>query len=136
METIDSSGTNACFGQPTCSGLAFNITYSVQTSTGTTPINYPKSAGCTSSTADPTDCVLVFDNIGNVLTETVQTATYGAAAAPSLVSVVVGTDGALYGSSYTGTWGPFTSLQGSSPSAPSLCTSSPTTVELVVRGTD
>src|SRR6266540_3543786 len=116
METIDSSGSNACFGQPTCSGLAFNITYSVQASTGTTPINYPKSAGCTSSTADPTDCVLVFDNFGTVLTETVQTATYGSAATPpTLVSVVTGTDGNLYYSGFTSpTWGAWQPLNGQS----------------------
>src|SRR5205807_2580250 len=66
-----------CFGQASCSGLAFNITYTVQSAVGTTPINYPKAAGCTSSTADPTDCVLVFDSIGNILVETIQTGTYG-----------------------------------------------------------
>jgi len=138
METIDSSGSNACFGQPTCSGLAFNITYTVQTSTGTTPINYPKSAGCTSSTADPTDCVLVFDNFGTVLTETVQTATYGSAATPpTLVSVVTGTDGNLYYSGFTSpTWGAWQPLNGQSPSSPALCASSPSSTELVVRGSD
>src|SRR5438552_680135 len=77
METIESTGVNECFGQASCSGLAFNITYTVQASSGTTPIAYPKAAGCTSSTADPTDCVLVFDSIGNILVETVQAGTYG-----------------------------------------------------------
>ena len=77
METIESTGVNECFGQASCSGLAFNITYTVQASSGTTPIAYPKAAGCTSSTADPTDCVLVFDSIGNILVETIQAGTYG-----------------------------------------------------------
>src|SRR6266566_5234193 len=80
MSTIESSGQNECFGQATCSGLAFNITYTVQSASGTTPINYPKSAGCTSSTADPTDCVLVFDNLGTVLSESEETGSFTNAA--------------------------------------------------------
>jgi len=137
METIESTGVNECFGQASCSGLAFNITYTVQASSGTTPIAYPKAAGCTSSTADPTDCVLVFDSIGNILVETIQAGTYGAAAAAtSLVSVVSGTDGNLYWSPFSGTWGTWQPLNGQSPSAPSLCASGTSTSELVIQGSD
>jgi len=134
METIESTGVNECFGQASCSGLAFNITYTVQASSGTTPIAYPKAAGCTSGTADPTDCVLVFDSIGNILVETIQAGTYGAAAAAtSLVSVVSGTDGNLYWSPFSGTWGTWQPLNGQSPSAPSLCASGTSTSELVIQ---
>ena len=138
MSTIESSGQNECLGQPTCSGLAFNITYNVVSGSGTTPINYPKSTGCTSSTTDPTDCVLVFDNVGNTLSENIQAATYGAAAvAPSLVSVVNGIDGQIYWSPFvSGAWGAWQSLGGNSPSPPTLCASSATSTELVVRGVE
>ena len=54
----------------------------------------------------------------------------------SLVSVVVGNDGNLYSSSFTGSWGTWQALNGQSPSPPTLCASSPTSTELVVRGTD
>ena len=59
-----------------------------------------------------------------------------ASAAPvaSLISVVVGTDGNLYWSPFTTSWGPWTSLEGQSRSSPGLCVSNSTKVELVVRG--
>ncbi len=80
METTESSGQNECFGQPTCSDMAFNITYNVVSGSGSTPISYPKADGCISSTTDPTDCVLVFDNFGNVLSENPQTGSFTNAA--------------------------------------------------------
>ncbi|OLB68186.1 hypothetical protein AUI06_11625, partial [archaeon 13_2_20CM_2_52_21] len=94
--------------------------------------------GCASSTSDPTDCVLIFDNFGTVLSENIQTGTYGAAAAvTTLVSVVNGNDGNLYWSPFQGTsWGPWQPLNGQSPSSPTLCVSSSTTAELLVRGVD
>ena len=42
---------------------------------------------------------------------------------PTLVSVVVGTDGNLYWSPFTGTFGAWQTLNGQSPSPPSLCPS-------------
>src|SRR5438552_8198880 len=47
METIESSGVNECFGQASCSGFAFNITYTVGSSSGDTPIHYTSADDCT-----------------------------------------------------------------------------------------
>ncbi len=55
---------------------------------------------------------------------------------PTLVSVVVGTDGNLYFNPFGGAWGPWLPLGGHSPSPPSLCPSGSGNVELVVRGSD
>ncbi|OLD09486.1 MAG: hypothetical protein AUI95_00770 [Crenarchaeota archaeon 13_1_40CM_3_52_4] len=80
VQTLEASGQNECLGQPTCSGMAFTITYTVQATGGNTAISYPKAPGCASSTTDPTDCVLVFDNFGTVLSENIQTGSFTNAA--------------------------------------------------------
>lgn len=79
VSTLESSGQNECFGQATCSGMAFNITYSVVTGSGSTPISYPKATGCTSSTTDLTDCAEVSDSF-NILSETLQIGSFTNAA--------------------------------------------------------
>jgi len=80
VQTLEASGQNECLGQPTCSGMAFTITYTVQATGGNTAISYPKAPGCASSTSDPTDCVLIFDNFGTVLSENIQTGSFTNAA--------------------------------------------------------
>ncbi len=136
VNTFDSSGNNECSSGP-CSGMAFTIDYKVVGETASTLLSYPSAAFCNpgSVQASPSECVLVDDNVGTTLLETSQGAT--ATIPPSLVSVVVGTDSALYwnqlvSSSWTG-WQP---LGGSSSSPPGLCSSGPGDVELVVRGVD
>src|SRR5437660_4161210 len=55
----------------------------------------------------------------------------------SLVSLVEGTDGAVYWNKYTsGSWNTWQYLSGSPSTTPSLCSASPTRTELVLRGTD
>ncbi len=54
----------------------------------------------------------------------------------SLLSVVEGNGGALYWSMFTGTWSAWQSLSGTSNFPPALCSSSTSSVELVVTGTD
>jgi len=55
----------------------------------------------------------------------------------SLVSLVEGTDGAVYWNKYTsGSWNTWQYLSGSTSTTPSLCSASPTRTELVLRGTD
>ncbi len=75
--TIESSGGNECGGISPCSGLALTITYSVVGLTPTTTLSYPTAAGCaTSSVASPPNvCVLIADNTGTPLPETIQGAT-------------------------------------------------------------
>ncbi len=41
VSTIESDAANECFGQSVCSGLAFNITYNVVSSSQGTPVFYP-----------------------------------------------------------------------------------------------
>jgi hypothetical protein len=56
---------------------------------------------------------------------------------PNMISVVTGTDGALYWNGfYNGTWGGWQPLSGGSPSPPALCQSGSGPVELVVEGYD
>src|SRR5438552_4023357 len=82
VTTIESTGGNECGGISPCSGMAFTITYSVMGSTPSTPISYPIAAGCsTSSVSSPADvCVLVDDNTGTTLSESIQGATVTQAA--------------------------------------------------------
>src|SRR5438876_4829077 len=82
VTTIESSGGNECGGISPCSGMAFTITYSVMGSTPSTPISYPIAAGCsTSSVSSPANvCVLVDDNTGTTLSESIQGATVTQAA--------------------------------------------------------
>lgn len=54
----------------------------------------------------------------------------------TLVSVVVGSDGQLYSSTFNGFWSAWIPLGRSSPSTPALCASAGGRVDLVVRGTD
>jgi hypothetical protein len=54
----------------------------------------------------------------------------------SFLSVVVGADSSLYWSGFRGTWSSWQPLNGSSPSAPGVCSSSGGRLDLVVRGTD
>jgi PKD repeat protein len=53
---------------------------------------------------------------------------------PGLISVVVGSDGSLYSSTFASSWSSWTSLGGSSASPPALCASTGGRVDLVVRG--
>src|SRR2546425_3319199 len=141
VTTIESSGGNECGGISPCSGMAFTITYTAVAATPSTPLSYPTSSACsTSSVASPMNtCVLVDDAFGSTLPENIQAATVSvqAPAVTSLVSVVSGTDGNLYWSPFiSNAWGAWSPLNGQSPSNPSLCVSSSTTAELVVRGSD
>lgn len=54
----------------------------------------------------------------------------------TLLSVAVGSDGALYWSRLAGAWTSWQNLGGSSSSQPGLCSSGPGNAELVVRGND
>jgi len=139
VATTEGSGSNECVNLPPCSGLAFNITYTVQSATASTQFSYPSAGGCfPSSVGTSSTCVLVLDNIGNVLPENVQGGSFvQSVAATSLVSVVTGSDGNLYWSPFiSGAWGAWSPLNGQTPSSPTLCQSSATTVELLVRGSD
>ena len=141
VTTIESSGGNECGSISPCSGMAFTITYTAVAATPSTPLSYPTSSACsTSSVASPMNtCVLVDDAFGSTLPENIQAATVSvqAPAVTSLVSVVSGTDGNLYWSPFiSNAWGAWSPLNGQSPSNPSLCVSSSTTAELVVRGSD
>jgi len=143
VTTIESSGSNECGGISPCSGLAFTITYTATAATTSTPLIYPTSNACsTTSVPSPpnpaNECVLVDDAFGSTLLENIQSASVStqAAAATSLVSVVSGTDGNLYYSAFNGAWGAWTALAGQTPSSPALCASGTNTAELLVRGTD
>ncbi len=138
VSTLESAGSNECGGISPCSGMAFSITYTVVSSPTSTPLDYPTHPACgTSSVANPPNvCVLVSDAFGTTLSENIQTATVAGAAPPTLVSVVNGIDGNLYWSPFTGSWNTWQPLNGQSPSPPTLCASSPSSTELVVRGTD
>src|SRR6266566_8424837 len=113
IATLSPSGGIAVAGG-VHSTIHWRVTASSSTG-GSTSIHFsgPDTFYSTSSTSaiDPSSSQIFY-------TPTNGQFTLAGAPTPTLVSVVVGTDGALYGSSFTGTWGPFTSLQGSSPSAP------------------
>ena len=84
-ETIGGSGLNDCVGSPPCSGMAFNITYTVVGSFDSTNLFFPisphgvpsgASACMVSSVSSPADvCVLVADAGGGTLPENIQGAT-------------------------------------------------------------
>ena len=115
-------------GFTTGSLLLFTVTYSVVAS-GQAAVAFPESTtGATSQNHlfDSNAFDIIVSEIGG---------TYGSAA-PSLVSVVTGTDGNLYWSPFTGSWQTWQPLNGQSSSPPSLCQSGPSSTELVVRGTD
>src|SRR5437667_248914 len=77
VSTAEASGNNECLSLPPCSGMAFTITYNAISSTGSTQFSYPSSGGCSpSSVVSTTTCVLVLDNIGNVLAENIQGASF------------------------------------------------------------
>jgi len=140
VTTIESSGSNECGGISPCSGMAFTITYTAVAASPSTPLSYPTSSACSTSSVSspPNTCVLVDDAFGTTLLENIQGANVStqAAAATSLVSVVSGTDGNLYYSAFNGAWGAWTPVNGLTPSAPSLCASGASTSELLVRGND
>ena len=140
VTTIESSGGNECGGISPCSGMAFTITYTAVAASPSTPLSYPTSSACSTSSVSspPNTCVLVDDAFGTTLLENIQGANVStqAAAATSLVSVVSGTDGNLYYSAFNGAWGAWTPVNGLTPSAPSLCASGASTSELLVRGND
>ena len=74
VTTIEGSGLNECGGIGPCSGLAFTITYTVVSSAASTTLTYPSAAGCANtSIAGTTTCVLIADNIGTTLSESIQT---------------------------------------------------------------
>jgi len=112
--------------------LLFTITYTVIAS-GTTNVVLGPDLAHPESTTGTTNHI--FDTSGLDIAADETGGFYGSVA-PTLISVVRGTDGALYSSSFASAWSAFTPLQGSSPSAPSLCAVNPATVEIVVRGTD
>ncbi len=81
VSTVESSGENECGGTSPCSGMAFNITYRVIGFVTSTNISYPSNPSCSTSSVGTTDtCVLVADNTGTPLSETVQGATVRAPA--------------------------------------------------------
>ena len=81
VSTAESSGENECGGTSPCSGMAFNITYRVISFVTSTNISYPSNPSCSTSSVGTTDtCVLVADNTGTPLSETVQGATVRAPA--------------------------------------------------------
>ncbi len=55
---------------------------------------------------------------------------------PSLVAAVRGSDGNVYASTFLTSWSSWASLNGTSLSAPAICSSGASTVQLVVRGND
>jgi len=141
VTTIESSGGNECGGIGPCSGMAFTITYTAVAASPSTPLSYPTSSACSTSSVSspPNTCVLVDDAFGTTLLENIQGGNVAvqAAAVTSLVSVVSGTDGNLYWSPFiSNAWGAWSALGGQSPSSPSLCVSGTSTAELLVRGTD
>ncbi len=115
-------------GFTTGSLLLFTVTYSVVAS-GQAAVAFPES---TTGVASQNH---LFDSNAFDIVASEVGGTYGSAA-PSLVSVVSGVDGNLYWSPFTGSWNTWQPLNGQSPSPPTLCASSPTSTELVVRGTD
>ena len=67
-----------CTGLPTCSGMAFNITYRAVAPIGSTSLLFPSKGGAcmVSSVASPANvCVLVADAGGGALSENIQGAT-------------------------------------------------------------
>ncbi len=113
--------------------LLFTITYKVIAS-GTTNVvlgpdlTHPESTtGTTNHLLDNNGIDIIADETGGF---------YGSVA-PTLISVVKGTDNNLYYNTFAGGWGgTWQALNGQTPSPPSLCSSGPTTTELVIRGTD
>ena len=137
VSTIESNAANECFGQSVCSGLAFNITYNVVSSSQGTPVFYPHSAGCVPSSVGTTDtCVLVTDALGRKIPENTRIAMYDVFS--QLLAVILGNDGTLYwtlaeSGSFVDNW---QSLSGSGSGPPALCSSGPGMVEVVVAGAD
>src|SRR5437667_11784060 len=103
--------------------MAFTITYTAVAASPSTPLSYPTSSACSTSSVSspPNTCVLVDDAFGTTLLENIQGANVStqAAAATSLVSVVSGTDGNLYYSALNGPCGPSTPVNGLALSSPS-----------------
>ena len=112
--------------------LLFTITYTVMAS-GTTNVVLGPDLAHPESTTGTTNHI--FDTSGLDIAADETGGFYGSVA-PTLISVVRGTDGNLYWSPFTGSWGTWQPLNGQSPSSPALCPSSPSSTELVVRGTD
>ena len=112
--------------------LLFTITYKVMGS-GTTNVVLGPDLAHPESTTGTTNHL--FDTSGLDITADETGGSYGSAA-PTLISVVTGTDGNLYWSPFTGSWNNWQPLNGQSSSPPSLCQSGPSSTELVVRGTD
>src|SRR5438552_1839482 len=91
VSTAEASGNNECLSLPPCSGMAFTITYNAISSTGSTQFSYPSSGGCSpSSVVSTTTCVLVLDNIGNVLAENIQGASFTQSITKDSTSTSVG----------------------------------------------
>src|SRR5712664_4591461 len=72
--TVEGTGTNECGGISPCSGMALTITYQVVAATPTTTLSYPTAAGCANSSvaSPPNVCVLIANNVGTTLPETIQ----------------------------------------------------------------
>src|SRR6266566_1974408 len=109
----------------------FTITYRV-VSGPTTDITYANSPSESSSVTDPSGFTLV--DCGATPNQCLTGS--ATVASPTLVSVVQGSGGAIYSSTFLGTWSAWQSLSGTSNFAPGLCSSGPGNVELVVTGTD
>ena len=77
LSTFESSGSNECGGVSPCSGMALSITYQAMSNVGTTSLYYPSAPSCGSATSvtGTNVCVLLTDNAGTNLPETIQGAT-------------------------------------------------------------
>src|SRR5437667_5213544 len=118
--------------------MAFTITYTAVAASPSTPLSYPTSSACSTSSVSspPNTCVLVDDAFGTTLSENIQAAT-AQVVGLTLVSVVKGTDNNLYYNTFAGAWGgTWQPLNGQTPSPPALCASGPTTTMLLIRGAD
>ena len=113
------------------SGTLFTITYAVVAGP-TTDVTYVNTPAETSSVSAPDGSFVV-----DCSTTPNQCITGSASVVtPSLVSVVQGTGGALFWSSFTGTWSSWQSLSGTSNFSPAVCSPGAGSAELVVTGTD
>src|SRR2546427_392638 len=112
--------------------LLFTITYKVMSS-GNTNIVLGPSLTQPESTTGTTNHLLDNNGIDIIADETV--GFYGTLA-PSLISVVEASGGALFASQFAGAWSTWQSLSGTSNFAPAVCSSGAGSAELVVTGID
>ena len=98
---IESSGLNDC-NTPSgpCSGMAFNITYTVVGPAPSTSILYPSATSCSPGSVTGSDaCVLIADNFGNPLLENIQGANITQNVDPTTTSVGCAPSSVMVGTS-------------------------------------